>query len=95
MMETTMTTAKKPKPFSYDRSREAAFTATSQPCACCGRKVVTAEARHHVHVINGGAAYGGPEDTDDAGDMGWFPVGATCAKRLRKAGVHVEELANA
>lgn len=79
------------RPFAYNKARAAKHTDVSEPCACCGRKVVTAEIRHWIHVVGGGIAYGGEEDTGDGGDMGWFPVGATCAKRLRAAGIFVQE----
>lgn len=91
---TTMTTQKqkKPRPFHYDRQREAAHTDTHAPCACCGHSVCTQAGvtTHWVHVVDGGVSYGGAEDTDDPGDMGWFAVGPTCAKRLQKAGVYVQ-----
>lgn len=51
-------------------------------CACCGRKL-RGEPRW-VEVINGGsdvAAPGLDPDTTDPGYMGFFPVGAGCAKK--------------
>lgn len=91
MTLTTQKTEKTPRPFRY-RKREARHTDTQQPCACCGHAVVTSPGvtTNWVHVVDGGASYGGAEDTNDAGDMGWFPVGPSCAKRLRKAGVYVQ-----
>lgn len=92
MTSTEQKTPKKPKPFHYDRRREAAHTDTHAPCACCGHSVCTQAGvtSHWVHVVDGGVSYGGAEDTADPGDMGWFAVGPTCAKRLRKAGVYVQ-----
>ncbi len=78
------------KPFTYDKKRAASHTDKQAPCVQCGRAVPDAAARNFVHVVDGGAAYGGPDDTNDAGDMGWFPVGATCARELRKTGVYVQ-----
>ncbi len=79
------------RPFDYNRNKEAAHTDEQSPCVCCGRAVPTAKARFSVHVVAGGAAYGGEQDTHDNGDMGWFDVGASCARRLRAAGVYVAE----
>lgn len=50
-------------------------------CACCG-KVIKGK-RRYVEVINGGADVAAPglgPDESDAGYMGFFPVGMSCAK---------------
>lgn len=67
-----------------------------QGCPFCGKALKTSEQKLYVHVGQGGASImradlplggfeggaailaGGP----DTGDMGWFAVGATCAKKL-------------
>jgi hypothetical protein len=51
-------------------------------CAACGRKLQGKP--QMVEVIDGGAQVGTPDlewDTTDAGYMGLFPVGPTCAKK--------------
>ena len=51
-------------------------------CACCGRKLRGNP--RFVEVINGGsdvAAPGLDPDQTDPGYMGFFPVGAGCAKK--------------
>jgi hypothetical protein len=51
-------------------------------CACCGRKLKGK--RLFVEVINGGADIAAPglgPDTSDAGYMGCFAVGPSCARK--------------
>ena len=51
-------------------------------CACCGKKL--AGKPLYVEVINGGADVAAPglwPDTSDAGYMGFFPVGRSCARK--------------
>ena len=51
-------------------------------CACCGRKLTGKP--QYVEVIAGGgqvAAPGLDPDQSDPGYMGFFPVGASCAKK--------------
>lgn len=59
-----------------------------EPCAVCG-KPCRADWNQFVHVVDGGAAFGTlPEtDPDTPGDMGLFPVGSECARKLQKLGV--------
>lgn len=89
---------KTPKPFAYDVRKAAAETDEYHRCVCCGRAVEIATATLFVHVINGGSDYGGEaEETNevgdtDAGDMGWFPVGSACARKLRNAGIFIQKL---
>ena len=63
-------------------------------CCHCGKEVKVE--RFLVHVVGGGAAYvkgtEDVEDPNDAGDMGYFPVGTGCAARLKKAGVLICEV---
>ncbi len=63
-------------------------------CAYCGKPCVNAkDTEHAVHVIEGGAAFATKEqhegDAELSGDMGEFPVGSSCAKKLAKAGIYV------
>ena len=84
-----------PKPFGYKRAPcIPAPSETQQECVCCGRGVEINAKTVWAHVVDGGATYGGEKETDDPGDMGWFPVGIVCVKRLRKAGVYVQTLDN-
>lgn len=64
-------------------------------CVLCGRPMKPNEKRRYIHIGEGGksilrADLLHDEKTDtytvngkvDMGDMGWFEVGATCAKKL-------------
>jgi len=85
-------------PFSGSRYRENEGRCRDRetPCARCG-KPVTDPWEYTVRVLGGGARYAATkeehehEGEHDAGDMGCFPVGSACARKLRKAGVHVGE----
>ncbi len=88
--------ATEPKPFSspnYHKNSDRCGGNTT-PCACCG-KPVNDPWQFAVQVVDGGAWYAtagqaaGTEKVDSAGDMGCFPVGSACAKKLKAAGVHV------
>ena len=60
------------------------------PCAWCG-KPCGEPWTFAVRVIQGGAAFANrdaPPD-DGPGEMGCFPVGPDCARKLRAAGVDV------
>jgi hypothetical protein len=65
------------------------------PCYECGKDVK--QPRLFVHPYDGGAKYvmqGEDENQlaiDEAGDMGWHPVGSCCARKLRKQGILVFE----
>ncbi len=91
MKTTTNTAATVPAPFAYDKDQEANTTEKQAPCACCGKPVKTATERYFAHVVDGGSAWGGEGDTGDGGDMGWYPIGPSCAKRLRACGVYVQD----
>jgi hypothetical protein len=59
------------------------------PCAWCGRPCREPWA-YTVRVIDGGGAFANHDAPDDGrGEMGCHPVGADCARKLRKAGVDV------
>ncbi len=84
------------KPFSgpcYEKNSDRCKDGET-PCALCG-KACKGDERDAVHVIEGGAEFAtqaqheGAEAINDAGDMGEWPVGSSCAKKLRKAGVYV------
>jgi hypothetical protein len=65
-------------------------------CPLCGKNLKPKEARRYIHVGQGGVSIlradlplGGRSGEaailstgPDTGDMGWFAVGSTCAKRL-------------
>ena len=58
------------------------YAGSMDHCACCGRPL--RGAFRWVEVINGGADVGTPcmrWDETDAGYMGMYPVGPTCAKK--------------
>lgn len=58
----------------------------SDPCACCGREMTSAN-RYMLHVIDGGANVLHPDDEHlyetDSGDMDWHAVGPECAKKFK------------
>lgn len=86
----------KPTPFSGSRydENEARCESPATPCALCGRAVKQPWPAS-VHVVDGGASFATREQVEGkapielAGDMGGFPVGLDCARRLRAAGVYV------
>lgn len=61
-------------------------------CVCCGKPL---RGRWRwVEVINGGSAVIHPSETadqNDGGYMGFFPVGATCAKKLFNGFTHPQD----
>ena len=84
-------------PFSghnHDKHSEKCMEAGQSPCAVCGKATTDAD-NLVVQVVAGGARYATKEEVegsvkiDEAGDMGCWSVGSTCAKKLRKAGVHL------
>jgi hypothetical protein len=64
-------------PFSHDKEQD------DETCVVCGRKA----GRYRALIVDGGARFGDPQTEDDPNDggyMGWYPVGATCKKKLPK-----------
>lgn len=58
-------------------------------CAACGRKITGK--RRMVEVIDGGCSVAAPglgPDTNDAGYMGFFPVGPECARKHFRGFTH-------
>jgi len=87
------------RPFSGARYHELSLKCREgqSPCAHCGRPCDDASPKTEwAHVVGGGAEFAskeehdadGPSD-DGGGDMGCFPVGPGCVRKLRAAGVHV------
>ncbi len=79
-----------PAPFSGSRyDLNASRTKASEdPCAICGKGIKPSNPRHWVHVIRGGAVFAPiaqVEEIDPAGDMGWYPIGTECARKLPRA----------
>lgn len=76
-----------PEPFGpnywAERNRRA-YSCEMDSCACCGRKVTKTADTPWAVVVDGGAAFGDPAtaDEDDAGFMGYFPMGSHCARKL-------------
>lgn len=75
------------KPFSgpnYHRNANRCH-ASENPCAICGKAVYDDGTAVMALVIDGGAAWGDPDNYDpaDGGFMGFYPVGAGCARRYR------------
>jgi phosphoribosylformylglycinamidine (FGAM) synthase-like enzyme len=82
------------RPFSHNQyAKNDRENSDGMGCAHCGRYVKRLPETVWAHVVDGGAAYGNEvEVPGDAGDMGWFPVGPTCAKLLKKQGVFLQVL---
>lgn len=86
----------KPTPFSGPRfhKNEDRCESPATPCALCG-KAVKEPWPASVRVVDGGASFAtreqveGKAPIDAAGDMGGWPLGSDCARKLRAAGVHV------
>lgn len=61
------------------------------PCAWCGRSVLY-PFKYMVRVVDGGGRFGRVNEPDGGpGEMGMHPIGYDCARRLRKAGVEVQD----
>lgn len=76
-----------PAPFSRRPSANIPEEPGKERCGLCGKLVdVTVEHLRAV-VIDGGAAWGTEESTEDRGYMGTFAIGADCARVLRRGGV--------
>lgn len=79
------------KPFGHpDYSKNYGKCGQRLPCVYCGKAVVK-NSSIHARVLDGGARFANEEEAksnaDYYGDMGWFPVGQECARKLRSAGV--------
>lgn len=83
-------------PFSgsqYGKNSERCEYKDESPCCLCGKSTKD-DGSLYVHVTDGGSRFATKEEHESGeslggGDMGCFPVGASCAKKLRKAGVYV------
>lgn len=56
-----------------------------EPCIICGRKVRVGLGTLAIHLVDGGSTIAAASDDgpfDAASDLGWFPIGSDCAKRL-------------
>lgn len=53
----------------------------TDPCAICGRPV-RKPWPHSATVIDGGNAWGDDDSPQDAGYMGWWPVGNDCHRQF-------------
>jgi hypothetical protein len=66
---------------------------SDRPCFLCGRETQDKITTKWVWVLRGGGdlALSEPDEDDeaDAGFMGMHPVGASCARKARKAGALV------
>lgn len=53
-------------------------------CIACGRNTSKQGESKGVWIVGGGAWIGHPEqpEINDGGDMGWFPVGTECIKKV-------------
>jgi len=49
-----------------------------EPCICCGKKVPNP--KYSVHLLTNGNLISSAEDFDNS--QGFFPIGATCRKKL-------------
>lgn len=64
------------------------------PCGFCGKPVVEPWP-YMVRIVDGGSRFATKREFYDddpvsaAGDLGAYPVGSACAKKLMKAGVFV------
>jgi hypothetical protein len=80
-------------PFSHPKfSKNQDLCGDHPPCVVCGKPVKSPDAPS-VRVLDGGTRFAteaeAAKDVIDSGDMGSFPVGPDCARKLRKAGVYM------
>jgi len=71
------------------RWSDARTSGSTEHCACCGRRLTGRPV--YVEVIDGGgqvAAPGLDPDQADAGYMGFFPIGRSCAKKHFRGFTH-------
>lgn len=77
--------------------REQACPKNHTPCCVCG-KPIGDPWKFQVRVVGGGSRWGTADqeqlESEEIGDddMGFFPVGSDCARKLRSQNVHVIEL---
>lgn len=81
-------------PFSGPRypENESKCKEGESPCCLCGKPVLMSNDPPMAEVHDGGSFVlaSDPEpDQSDPGYMGWFPVGTSCVRKLRKAGVKI------
>jgi hypothetical protein len=66
---------------------------TDFSCIACQRDLDPKRNVRRVHCVDGGAFALHPDEeaayVADSGEMGWFPIGADCAKRLGLEWTHV------
>ncbi len=73
-----------PQPFGPKYSARTAEGTYGDECAICGRRTKPDAA--HARVVDGGTRFATPDEVaDEAGDMGFFPIGSECAKSLPTA----------
>lgn len=67
------------------------MTTGPNPCWLCNADIRSSP--FEIEVIEGGrrprSTTDPPADENHPGYMGWFPVGADCARKLRKQGINV------
>jgi len=61
------------------------------PCVVCGKSIATP--RKWVRVVNGGCWIGTNQEgeSEPAGDMGFFPIGADCLRNHPEIKEHVQD----
>lgn len=68
---------------------------TNFQCVACQHDLNPRRARW-VHLVNGGPFALHPEDeaayVDDGGNLGWFPIGPDCSKKLGVEWTHEKPL---
>ena len=85
----------RPVPFGptyQERLRRCHGDLGEEACCVCGKP--TKGKATYATVLDGGSRFATATeevDTSDPGYMGGYPVGTTCAKRLKKAGLAVED----
>lgn len=79
------------------RNQEKCDETNQAGCALCG-KAVKEPWPYQARVVAGGGRFATRREYENldpvsvAGDLGYFPVGSSCAKKLLKAGVYVHKL---
>ena len=90
-----MTSDREPtaRPFQGMPSQPFCDSKAPTPCCVCGRNVPSVTWRARV-VMDGGYRFAMPDEVvDEARDLGGFPVGSECRKKLGRYAIPAEEVA--
>lgn len=80
------------RPFQGTPTKSFADSKAATPCCVCGRNVPSVTWRARV-VMDGGYRFAMPAEVVDAAyDLGGFPVGSECRKKLGRFAIPAQEV---